>query len=278
MTTDNVQELLETPELAGAIEAVKQAGEAIRNMGGANVPRRRKHDRTLVSDADMTADRIVREVLARQFERDALLSEERPAPPALGGRLWVLDPIDGTKAFLRHEPGYAVQLALLEDGEPRVGVVYDPVAQRLFFAVRGKGAWVWHRDDELPVRASMPAWPVDSPPVLVTSASMPEEERASLLRQSGFKPGPVINSVGIKIGLLLLGAAHVYFSGHPLSWWDTAAPILIAREAGADACLLDGSQIGWDVTAPPAQLRHPLPVVVAPAGHALDVVARIASA
>ncbi len=99
----------------------------------------RKPDRSPVTDADIAVEDEVRAVLARERPEDAVVGEERGGAIG-GGRTWVIDPIDGTKAFLRGLPVWATLLALLVDGQPVVGVVSAPALGRRWWAGRKLGA------------------------------------------------------------------------------------------------------------------------------------------
>jgi histidinol-phosphatase len=100
-----------------------------------------KPDLTPVSDADRTVEREVRAVLATRRPGDAVLGEEFGATGAGGGRRWVLDPIDGTKNFVRGVPVWATLLALMDGDEVTVGVISAPALARRWWAARGQGAW-----------------------------------------------------------------------------------------------------------------------------------------
>ena len=99
-----------------------------------------KPDLTPVTDADRGAEDLVRAQLARTRPRDGVLGEERGATGG-GSRQWVVDPIDGTKSFVRGVPVWATLLALLVDGEPVLGVVSAPALGRRWWAGTGTGAW-----------------------------------------------------------------------------------------------------------------------------------------
>jgi histidinol-phosphatase len=99
-----------------------------------------KPDLTPVSDADVRAEEIVRSQLKRTRPRDAVAGEEL-APTGHGPRQWVIDPIDGTKNFVRGVPVWATLIALVDDGEPVLGVVSAPALQRRWWAANGSGAW-----------------------------------------------------------------------------------------------------------------------------------------
>lgn len=104
----------------------------------------RKPDRTPVTDADTAVEDTVREILAELLPDDAILGEERGGSVG-AGRTWVLDPIDGTKNFLRGNPVWATLVALVDDGVPVVGVVSSPALPKRWWASAGAGAWSGER-------------------------------------------------------------------------------------------------------------------------------------
>jgi len=99
-----------------------------------------KPDTTPVTDADRRAEEIVRSQLARTRPRDAVVGEEMPTT-GHGPRQWVVDPIDGTKNFVRGVPVWATLIALIDDGRPVVGLVSAPALGRRWWAAEGSGAW-----------------------------------------------------------------------------------------------------------------------------------------
>lgn len=99
-----------------------------------------KPDATPVTDADRAAEELIRAQLSRTRPRDAVIGEEFPTT-GNSTREWVIDPIDGTKNFLRGVPAWATLIALLVDGEPVVGLVSAPALQRRWWAAEGGGAW-----------------------------------------------------------------------------------------------------------------------------------------
>jgi histidinol-phosphatase len=99
-----------------------------------------KPDTTPVTDADRGAEEVVRAQLSRARPRDAILGEEMGLT-GHGPRQWVIDPIDGTKNFVRGVPVWATLIALIDDGEPVVGLVSAPALSRRWWAARGSGAW-----------------------------------------------------------------------------------------------------------------------------------------
>ncbi|SJN22865.1 Histidinol-phosphatase [alternative form] [Micrococcus lylae] len=100
-----------------------------------------KPDLTPVSDADTAAEEAIRSALSRARARDGILGEEFGETEGRDGRTWVIDPIDGTKNFVRGVPVWATLIALLEDGEPVLGVVSAPALHRRWWAANGQGAF-----------------------------------------------------------------------------------------------------------------------------------------
>jgi histidinol-phosphatase len=100
-----------------------------------------KPDLTPVTDADRSAEELIRGLLEKNRPADAVLGEEYGGTAAFEGRQWVLDPIDGTKNFVRGVPVWATLIALLQDGVPVVGVVSAPAMGRRWWAGKGEGAY-----------------------------------------------------------------------------------------------------------------------------------------
>lgn len=101
-----------------------------------------KPDRTPVTDADTAVEDAVRALLGAERPDDAVAGEERGGSATQPGRVWVIDPIDGTKNFLRGVPVWATLIALVEDGVPVVGMVSAPLLGRRWWAATGEGAWL----------------------------------------------------------------------------------------------------------------------------------------
>ncbi|HEY3894546.1 MAG TPA: inositol monophosphatase family protein [Pseudonocardiaceae bacterium] len=138
-----------TSDLALALDLADTADRiTLARAGAADLRVDRKPDRTPVTDADLAVEDAIREVLGAQRPQDAILGEERGGPFSAGpgdagrtaGRVWLLDPIDGTKNFLRGVPVWATLIALVESGKPTVGVISAPALRRRWWAATGAGA------------------------------------------------------------------------------------------------------------------------------------------
>lgn len=130
-----------TSDLALALTVADTADRiTLDRAGAADLRVSRKPDRTPVTDADLAVEDAIRVVLRARRPRDAVLGEERGGPAAAAGRVWLLDPIDGTKNFLRGVPVWATLIALVEQGKPVVGVISAPALRRRWWAATGEGA------------------------------------------------------------------------------------------------------------------------------------------
>jgi myo-inositol-1(or 4)-monophosphatase len=126
-----------------AREAAFAAGRRVMEVLRSTVETARKADHSLVTNADHEANTLILEALRRSFPEHGILSEETGREgPASSEYVWVVDPLDGTRAFVRGLAGFSVHVGLLKEGRPHAGVVFDPVAQTCFEAQRGQGAFL----------------------------------------------------------------------------------------------------------------------------------------
>jgi histidinol-phosphatase len=136
LVTDHSADLALALTLADTADAI-----TLDRAGAADLRVDRKPDRTPVTDADLAVEDAIRSALTRQRPQDAVLGEEGGGPTGeQAGRVWLLDPIDGTKNFLRGVPVWATLIALVEHGRPVVGVISAPALRRRWWAAAGAGA------------------------------------------------------------------------------------------------------------------------------------------
>ncbi|GEE03916.1 putative monophosphatase [Gordonia spumicola] len=199
-----------------------------------------KPDLTPVSDADLACERLLREELSAARPDDAVLGEEFGGDPLLEGRQWVLDPIDGTKNFVRGVPVWSTLIALLVDGVPVVGVVSAPALNRRWWASAGGGAFTSHDGVERAIGVS----------------GVPDVESASLAFSSlsGWKDRGIrdrfidltdrvwrVRGYGDFFNYCLVAEGAVDVTAEPeVSLWDLAPLDILVREAGGRFTSLDG--------------------------------------
>ena len=242
-----------------AIDLAYAAGDQIEVIRRQGFEESRKADNSIVTTADLASDQILVEGLRRAFPSDAVLSEESGMTGDPNAeRIWVVDPLDGTRGFVAAERGYSVIIGLLEKGEPVLGVVFEPGENRLFYGALGEGAYIQEPGWPAALRREVSTAGELSEMRVALSASMGPERRQALVDAAGMRAGPALHGAGVKAALVAVGEAEVYFSGHPLHWWDTVGPQAIAREAGARSSLLDGTPVVYTSEA----WEHPIPLLV----------------
>jgi len=131
-----------TPELQAALDAAEQAAAIARAMYRHNIEVRIKADKSPVTEADVRCEMAIREILEARFPSYGFYGEETGSRDANAESLWLVDPIDGTKAFVREYPMFSTQIALMRGGEIVLGVSSAPVYGELSFAERGRGAYL----------------------------------------------------------------------------------------------------------------------------------------
>jgi histidinol-phosphatase len=200
-----------------------------------------KPDLTPVTDADRAVETELRAMLARERPNDSIVGEEFGGTPTFTGRQWIIDPIDGTKNFVRGVPVWASLIALLEDGVPVVGAVSAPALQRRWWAAHGQGAFV-AVDGAPPRRLSV------SSVAQLNSASL-SFSSLSGWAQRGLRELFIeltdavwrVRAFGDFFSYCLLAEGAVDIATEPeVSVWDLAALDILVREAGGTLTGLDG--------------------------------------
>ena len=136
--------------LATALEAARAAAEVVRRYYQSNVAVALKADKTPVTEADVEAEKVIRSIIAGRFPEHGFYGEETGATGLDAEYLWLVDPIDGTKSFVREYPMFSTQIALMRRGRPIVGVSSAPAYAELACGEFGVGA----RLDDRPIRVS----------------------------------------------------------------------------------------------------------------------------
>jgi len=235
---------------AAILETVKSLGEV-----------ERKEDGSPVTRADRAAHRVIAEGLRAIAPDLTVISEEGDVEgtvAAAGSDFWLVDPLDGTKEFIKGRPEYTVNIALVEDGVAVLGAIYVPAADRLYVGASGHGAT---RVDDRGTTPLAPS-PVDRPRSAVVSRSHLTPPTEELLARLGITERASFGS-SLKMCAVAEGAADVYPRLGPTCLWDTAAGTAIALGAGCGVVGLDGQPLRYE---PTAGLKHPGFLVAAPGG------------
>jgi len=216
-----------------AVELTRQAGElTLRWFATDDLDVESKSDGTPVTAADRAAERFIREQLAEHHPADTIIGEEEPVHAGTSGRRWVLDPIDGTKAFTRGVPLYSTLLAFDDEHGPAIGVIGLPALGQLVWAGRGRGCWF----DGRPARVS--ATPSLEGAYLMSS-SYSHWPEASLLAVK--RAGLHLRTWGDGYGYALVATGRADVMVDPeVELYDVAPYPVILAEAGGRFSSLDG--------------------------------------
>ncbi|HEX6373482.1 MAG TPA: 3'(2'),5'-bisphosphate nucleotidase CysQ [Longimicrobium sp.] len=258
-------------ELRAACDAARAAGRAAMPFYG-RARAVEKEGGSPVTEADHAANRVIVDALAAAFPGDAILSEESADSAArlAAERVWIVDPLDGTREFLAGNGEFAVMIGLAVGGRAVLGVVYQPADDVLFAAAEGAGAWVERAGGErVPLRCGAPA---AGGLRLVGSRSHPDPLLLRMQEALGITDVRPSGSVGVKCGLIALGERDLYV--HPVPYlreWDTCAPEAVLREAGGGVSDCRGGPLRYNKPDP----RQPHGIVACGPGLLHGVLARI---
>ena len=224
--------------MAPVTELAVGAGERILEVYRGSFAVDLKADNSPLTAADRAAHRHIVDGLGRLAADIPLLSEEGDIAPFSERRhwtrYWLIDPLDGTREFVKRNGEFTVNIALIENHQPVLGVVHAPVAGVTWFAARGCGARKRSAEDERPIAAR----PLGGPMTAVVSRSHRGERVDALLERL-----PVVQTVSVgsslKFCLLAEGKADLYPRFGPTSEWDTAAAHCVLEAAGGKVTKLD---------------------------------------
>ena len=202
-----------------------------------------------VTQADRIANELIVNGLKREFPSDGILAEESidTARRLSKSRVWLVDPLDGTNGFIDGNGDFAVQIGLVEEGEPVIAVVYLPLVDTLYRAVIGGGAWL-ERPQQETERVHVSARKTFAEMRLAASRSHRSPRMNKVVQRFNFREEVQRGSVGIKIGLLVEQQCDVYIHLSPRTkQWDTCAPQLVLTEAGGQLTDLFGQPLNYNV-------------------------------
>ncbi len=217
--------------LPQVVSLARSAGDAILRVYNRNFSVQQKEDASPLTAADVASHRLIVEKLARLTPDVPRLSEEGADIPFVERqewrRFWLIDPLDGTKEFVKRNGEFTVNIALIDNGRPVLGVVHAPVLQKTYYAAEGCGAWLGTGGVPQPLRTVKTA----QTPRLVVSRSHVTPELEAFLRKLPAHDALNIGS-SLKLCLVAEGKADFYPRIGPTSEWDTAAGHCVVEQAG----------------------------------------------
>ncbi len=223
-------------ETQTALEIIRKAGNTALHYFDRAVPVEEKYDASPVTAADRECEKLICEHLQECFPDDGILGEEGTCIPSRSGRRWIIDPIDGTRDFIRRNPFWSVQMALQVDNRAILGIIYCPCLDEMLYAAGGSGCFLNGRR------------------VMASGISCLEK---SILMVSGFKaawdtwPPDALRLLTQRcwtvrcyggcydVIALATGKADIWLSGNGMEW-DYAPVQIIAGECGARFLTKDG--------------------------------------
>ena len=228
MTTDFAY----SAELAAAETAARDAGAAVMGLFKGKYDVHEKSKNNHVTTADLEANRIIREKISRCFPGDGWLSEEDQdnAQRLACSRVWVVDPIDGTREFIEGVPQFAVSIAFVVEGVPKVSIVFNPAQDRFYKAAAGQGAFL----NDQAIRVT-PRGDIDGA-LLLVSRSEPQKKFQAFVDRCNIKP---VGSIAFRLAKVAGGDGDATITFRTIHEWDICAGVLMVLEAGGK--VVDGS-------------------------------------
>jgi myo-inositol-1(or 4)-monophosphatase len=228
-------------ELNLAKRAARTAGEILRGhwrRGGYTIGSKGKDNP--VTQADLEADHAIKRMLQEPFPEYGWLSEETADSADRIGRrrVWIVDPLDGTKEFINGVPEFCVAIALIEDGEPILGVTYNPIRREMFWGARGLGCHL----NTKPVRVSRTRL-LHRAKVL---ASRSEAARGEWQVFHGKLIVSPTGSVAYKLALVAAGKGDATFTRSPKSEWDIASGAALIALGGGTITDIRGRKLSFN--------------------------------
>ena len=237
--------------LLDAVRSIAEAaGAAIMRVYEQDFSVERKPDASPVTEADLVANQLIADRLAELGDGWPVLTEEFRAPVWRERRewcrYWLVDPLDGTREFIKRNGEFSVNIALIDAGEPVLGVVLAPALALEYAAIRGEGAWRYDDGRAVSIRVR----PVAEPPTLALSRSHASRREMHLIetfsRPGGDRARVVRCGSSLKTCLVAEGKADLYPRLGPTSEWDTAASQCVLEAAGGFLTDLSGLALRYN--------------------------------
>lgn len=228
-----MNQLITEQLLADTIEISRAAGATIMGFYQSSFDVHDKKPDNPVTDADFAADALLKQRLLKRLPEAGWLSEETvDNPERLQKELvWIVDPLDGTKEFVMGIPEFSVSVALVENGKPVLGVIYNPAADEMFAAIKGGGVVFNGEKTAVSARTTFSGAIVD--------ASRSERRRGEFEPFEAIVEVRTMGSIAYKLARIAAGLADASWSRGPKNEWDICAGVLLIEEAGGVCVNLD---------------------------------------
>lgn len=222
------------------VSTARRAGELIMQVYATDFEVRGKDDASPVTEADERAEEAIVPALVALDPDIPVVAEEAVAAgrlPAIGRRFWLVDPLDGTKEFISRNGEFTVNIALIEDGKPVLGVVFAPALGRLFAGQRGRGAWIEDGNG----RRDIACRPTPDEGLTVVASRSHGDPAALDALLAGMPVARLVNAgSSLKLCLIAAGEADLYPRQGRTMEWDIAAGHAVLAAAGGEVVDLTG--------------------------------------
>ncbi len=227
------------------ISLARTAGDAIRMVyESGNYQETRKEDQSFLTEADRSSHEILCEGLTKLFPAVPILSEESERVAYDVRKKWseyfLIDPLDGTREFVHRIPEFAINVAMIRQGHPVLGLIHSPLGGETYFATSGGGAYRWTGNE----REKISSVSGDGTRVLLSRTDRSEEVDKLLARFHQ----PAVSRMGssLKFCAVAEGRVDFYPRLKPSMEWDTAAGAILVEESGGAMCELNGKRIEYN--------------------------------
>lgn len=237
-------------ELSVAVGLARKAGAVLLQFYSGETGVEWKDEREPVTAADRAANALIVDELARMFPDDGILAEETPDTTGRlrHDRLWVIDPMDGTKEFIKKNGEFSVMIGLAIDGLATVGAVYQPTRDRMFYGCVGTGSFLVHEGAE-PIPLSVSSTDDTKSMSVAVSRSHRSPEIDAVRAALGIEREVRSGSVGLKVGLICEQLCDLYIHPSPQTkQWDSCGPEAILVAAGGRMTDLQGNPFIYNRT------------------------------
>ncbi len=225
------------------VKIVQGAGAVALEYYSKDVKVELKEDNSPVTEADIAVHKYL-SLKLKETDIPILSEEGSHDDFADKDLLWIIDPIDGTKDFIQHTDDFAVMVAIVKNGLPVMSVVYAPAHDKLYYAEKGKGAYVLKGGKKTKLAVSKVS--SSSEASVMVSRNHIDDVVGIIGQKLGISNLIKAGSIGVKLGIIAEGNAEIYANSYSsLGWWDVASPQLILEEAGGKVTGMDESEIRY---------------------------------
>lgn len=235
--------------LPQVVSLAREAGQAVMKVYGEMNPAvEYKRDNSPLTQADLASHQIIEAGLTRLVPEWPVLSEESkeiPFEQRQGwGCFWLVDPLDGTKEFLKRNGEFTINIALMENAKPVLGVVYAPVIDKMYYAAKGAGCWLAEGGSVAPIRCGKSD--NGKTRVVVSRSHASGDEDVSRFTGDAANCEFVSMGSSLKFCLVAQGVADIYPRTGPTMEWDTAAAQCVVEQAGGSVTDLEGNPMNYN--------------------------------